>query len=88
MSFVHLRVHTEYSLSDSIIKIDDLVSQVSKLRMPAVGITERQNIFSAVKVYKACRNLGIKPIIGTEVFSGKHRDFALSIAAGVDLSKH
>ena len=68
MSFVHLRVHTEYSLSDSIIKIDDLVSQVSKLRMPAVGITERQNIFSAVKVYKACRNLGIKPIIGTEIF--------------------
>ena len=68
MSFVHLRVHTEYSLSDSIIKIDDLVSQVSKLRMPAVGITERQNIFSAVKVYKACRNLGIKPIIGAEVF--------------------
>ena len=67
MSFVHLRVHTEYSLSDSIIKIDDLVSQVSKLRMPAVGITERQNIFSAVKVYKACRSLGVKPIIGAEV---------------------
>lgn len=67
MSFVHLRVHTEYSLSDSIIKIDNLVAQVRRFKMPAVGITERQNIFSAVKAYKACRTQGIKPIIGTEV---------------------
>lgn len=67
MSFVHLRVHTQYSLSDSIIKIDELVAHVSRLKMPAVGITERQNIFSAVKAYKACCNLGVKPIIGTEI---------------------
>ncbi len=67
MSFVHLRVHTEYSLSDSIISIDSLASRAAQLKMPAVGITERQNAFSAIKVYKACRKYGIKPILGVEI---------------------
>ncbi len=66
-SFIHLRVHTEYSLLDSIIKIDDLVERATKLKMPAVGITEYQNLFSAIKAYKACRNAGIKPLIGVEL---------------------
>ena len=67
MSFVHLRVHTEYSLSDSIISIDSLASRAAQLKMPAVGITERQNAFSAIKAYKACRKYGIKPILGVEI---------------------
>ena len=67
MSFVHLRVHTEYSLSDSIISIDSLVSRAAQLKMPAVGITEWQNTFSAIKAYKACRKHGIKPILGVEI---------------------
>ncbi len=67
MSFVHLRVHTEYSLSDSIIKIDDLAARAVECKMPAVGITERYNAFSAVKAYKSLRKYGIKPIIGAEL---------------------
>ncbi len=67
MSFVHLRVHTEYSLSDSIIKIDALAARAAQYAMPAVGITERLNAFSTIKVYKTCRKYGIKPIIGTEI---------------------
>lgn len=67
MSFVHLRVHTEYSLTDSIIRIDDLVSRAADLGMPAVAVTESQNLFSAIKIYTTCVKLGVKPIIGAEV---------------------
>ncbi len=67
MSFVHLRVRTEYSVSDSIIRIDDLISRTVELGMPAVAVTEFQNLFSAIKVYTACLKMGVKPIIGAEV---------------------
>ena len=67
MNFVHLRVHTEYSLTDSIIRIDNLVSRAVELGMPAVAVTESQNLFSAIKVYTTCLKLGVKPIIGAEV---------------------
>ena len=67
MSFVHLRVHTEYSLSDSIISVDKLANIAAEYKMPAVGITERNNAFSAIKAYKTCRRIGVKPIIGAEV---------------------
>ena len=66
MSFVHLRIHTEYSLSDSVIKVSDLVSQAAEFNMPAVGVTDLHNIFSAIKVYTNCIKWGIKPIIGVE----------------------
>ncbi len=67
MSFVHLRVHTEYSLSDSIIGIEQIAAAAAQNKMPAIGITERNNAFSAIKVYKACRKVGVKPIIGAEI---------------------
>lgn len=67
MSFVHLRVHTEYSLSDSIISIEKMAARAAEYKMPAVGITERNNAFSAVKAYKTCRKAGVKPIIGAEL---------------------
>ncbi len=67
MSFVHLRVHTEYSLSDSIISIEKMAARAVEFNMPAIGITERNNVFSAIKAYKACRKAGVKPIIGAEV---------------------
>ena len=60
MSFVHLRVHTEYSVSDSIIKVQDLVSRVVEFGMPAVGVTDIHNVFSAVKVYSTCLQMGVK----------------------------
>ena len=66
MDFVHLRVHTEYSLTDSIIRINGLVSRAAELNMPAVAVTEAQNLYSAVKFYSTCLKMGVKPIIGVE----------------------
>ncbi len=66
MSFVHLRVHTEYSLVDSIIRVEELVARSVEFAMPAVGVTEVQNIYSAIKVYSTCVRNGVKPIIGVE----------------------
>ncbi len=66
MSFVHLHVHTEFSISDSIIRVDDLVRRAHEFGMPAIGVADRDNIFSAVKVYKTCLKYGIKPILGVE----------------------
>lgn len=66
MSFTHLRVHTEYSVTDSIIRIDDLVSRAVELKMPAVAVTESHNLYSAIKFYRSCLKMGVKPIIGVE----------------------
>ncbi len=66
MSFVHLNIHTEYSFSDSIIRVNDLVDSVAKLGMPAAAITEFQNMHSAVKFYTCCLRRGLKPIVGVE----------------------
>ena len=74
MSFVHLRVHTEYSISDSIIKIEELAARTAELGMPAVGVTEHQNLFSAIKFFKACIKFGVKPIIGAEVYIEGKKD--------------
>jgi DNA polymerase-3 subunit alpha len=65
-SFIHLRIHTEYSLSDGIVQIKPLVAQAAKLGMPAVAITDQSNLFAAVKFYQAANNAGIKPIIGCD----------------------
>ena len=68
MSFVHLHVHTEYSLLDGAIRIKDLVKKVKEDGMNAVAITDHGNMFGAVEMYKACIAEGIKPIIGCEVY--------------------
>ena len=65
--FVHLRVHSEYSLSDGIVRIKPLVAAASAMDMPAVAITDRSNLFALVKFYTAAQNLGVKPIIGSDV---------------------
>nr|VFK78788.1 MAG: DNA polymerase III, alpha subunit [Candidatus Kentron sp. SD] len=66
-TFVHLHLHTEYSLVDGIIRIPSLVSQVQGAAMPAVAVTDQGNLFSAVKFYRAATASGIKPIIGADV---------------------
>lgn len=68
MSFVHLHVHTEYSLLDGAIRIKDLVKKVKENGMNAVAITDHGNMFGAVEMYKTCIAEGIKPIIGCEVY--------------------
>jgi DNA polymerase III subunit alpha len=66
-SFVHLRVHTEYSISDGLTKVHELVERAAALGMPAVAITDRSNLFGLIKFYDACRSAGVKPIIGADL---------------------
>ena len=66
--FVHLHLHTEFSLLDGACRIDDLLDQVQKLQMPAVAVTEHGNMFSAVVFHDHARARGVKPILGCEVY--------------------
>ncbi len=65
-AFVHLHVHTEYSLVDSIVRVPDLMSRLSDAQMSAIALTDVNNIFALVKFYQAAIKKGIKPIIGLE----------------------
>ncbi len=65
--FVHLRVHTEYSIVDGIVRIKPLVQAVAAANMHTVAITDQNNIFAAIKFYKAAISAGIKPIIGVDI---------------------
>lgn len=66
--FVHLHLHTEFSLLDGACRIPELLDQVKKLEMPAVAVTEHGNLFSAITFHDEARKRGIKPIIGCEVY--------------------
>ncbi len=66
--FVHLRVHTEYSLSDGIVRIKPLLERARELQMPAVGISDIANLFGMVKFYRASLAAGIKPVIGVDLW--------------------
>ena len=66
-NFIHLHLHSEYSISDSLIRISDLVEKVSERKSPSVSITDHNNIFSLVKFYKQAIKNGVKPIIGIEI---------------------
>lgn len=66
--YVPLHLHTEYSLLDGAIKIDELVEQASRYNMPALSITDHGNLFGALDFYKKTTKAGIKPIIGCEVY--------------------
>ena len=68
MSFVHLHLHTEYSLLDGAIRIKEVVQKAKEYGMPAVAITDHGNMFGAIEMYKECIKQGIKPIIGCEVY--------------------
>ena len=66
--FVHLRLHTEFSITDGIVQIDQAISQAVADTMPALGISDLANLFGMVKFYKTARGKGIKPIIGVDVW--------------------
>ncbi|MBI3025613.1 MAG: DNA polymerase III subunit alpha, partial [Candidatus Tectomicrobia bacterium] len=66
--FVHLHLHSQYSLLDGAARIDDLVKRAAGLGMPAVGLTDHGNMCGAVKFFEAARKAGVKPIIGCEVY--------------------
>lgn len=71
--FVHLHVHTEYSLLDGASRIDDLAKTAKEMGMPAVAITDHGVMFGVIEFYKACKETGIKPIIGCEVYVAPDR---------------
>ena len=66
--FVHLHLHTEYSLLDGAISIDNLVKKAVELRMPAVAVTDHGNLFSVIDFYQKALKAGVKPIIGCEIY--------------------
>jgi DNA polymerase III subunit alpha len=67
-AFVHLRLHTEYSLVDGIVRVPDLMAAVAALKMPAVALTDQSNLFAMVKFYKEALSCGIKPVIGVDAW--------------------
>jgi DNA polymerase-3 subunit alpha len=66
--FVHLHLHTEFSLLDGACRIEELLDQAQRMKMPALAVTEHGNLFSAVVFHDAARKRGIKPILGCEVY--------------------
>lgn len=67
-SFIHLRTHSEYSVVDSIIRVEALVDACKKANMPAVALTDQSNLFATIKFYQAACAAGIKPILGLDVW--------------------
>lgn len=67
-SFVHLHVHTEYSLLDGAVRIEQLMARAKEFGMPAVAMTDHGNLYGVVEFYQAAAKAGIKPIIGCEVY--------------------
>ena len=74
-SFVHLHVHSEYSLEDGLIRIGALADKISEGKMPAIALTEQGNLFSALKFYRAAQKSGVKPIIGVEIRIIDHENY-------------
>src|SRR6185503_10591472 len=64
--FVHLRMHSEYSVNDGIVRLEDAVSLAAQDGMPALALTDAANLFGMVKFYGAARGAGVKPIVGAD----------------------
>ncbi len=66
--FVHLRVHTEYSLVDGLVRLKPLIKATVEQGMPALAVTDEANLFGLVKFYRGAKGSGLKPIIGTDLW--------------------
>ena len=65
--FVHLRLHTEYSLVDGLVRVGALIDRVAALEMPAVAITDVANFYGLIKIYKAAFAAGVQPVFGVDL---------------------
>ena len=74
LPFVHLRLHSEYSVTDGIVRLDDAVAAAVADGMPALALTDLANVFGMVKFYQAARARGVKPIIGCDVWIENEAD--------------
>lgn len=81
-SFVHLHLHSQYSLLDGAIKLDELVARAKQFSMPAIAVTDHGNMFGAVEFYNKARAAGIKPIVGCEVYVAPGSRFTKGNARG------
>lgn len=68
MSFVHLHVHSEYSLLEAACRIKPLAKKAKEMGMPALALTDNGNMFAAIEFYFACKDAGVKPLLGLEVY--------------------
>ena len=84
MSFVHLHTHTEYSLLDGSNKIKEYVARVKALGMTAAAITDHGVMYGAIDFYKACREAGINPVLGCEVYVAPGSRFDKEASAGLN----
>src|SRR6267143_66330 len=75
-SFVHLHLHTEYSLLEGAVRMKELMKKAAEFKMPAVAITDHGNLFGAIEFYQEAAKAGIKPIVGCEAYvaPGSHKD--------------
>ncbi len=73
-SFVHLRLHSEYSISDGMVRVDGAVAAARGDAMPALALTDLNNFFGLIKFYKAARGAGIKPVAGCDVYISNDAD--------------
>ncbi|MBQ3201872.1 MAG: PHP domain-containing protein, partial [Clostridia bacterium] len=79
--FVHLHVHTQYSLLDGAARIKDLVSHAKELGMQALAITDHGSMYGVIEFYRACKDAGIKPLIGMEAYVAPRSRFEKEAAA-------
>ncbi|HBP67131.1 MAG TPA: DNA polymerase III subunit alpha, partial [Alcanivorax sp.] len=66
--FVHLRVHTDYSLADGVVRVKELVKACVEQRMPAVAVTDENNLFALIKFYSGAMGAGVKPLMGADLW--------------------
>jgi len=83
--FVHLHLHTHYSLLDGMIRLEDLFKKAREYKMPAIAITDHGNMFGAIDFYQQAYKHGIKPIIGCELYVAPHK---LTDRAAGETAKH
>ncbi|MBQ8317851.1 MAG: DNA polymerase III subunit alpha [Lachnospiraceae bacterium] len=88
MDFTHLHVHTEFSLLDGSAKIKELVARAKELGMKALAITDHGVMYGAINFYKACKEAGIKPIIGCEVYVAPGSRFDREVVKGEGRYNH
>ena len=88
MNFTHLHVHTEYSLLDGSSKIKELVARAKELGMDSLAITDHGVMYGVINFYKACRDAGIKPVLGCEVYVAPGSRFDKEAGTGDDKYYH